>query len=40
MKAHPGMKQSQAVAIALSVARQAAPAKMKSHFAPKHGHKK
>lgn len=35
-----GRPQAQAVAIALSVARQAAPKNMKSHFNPKHGHKK
>ena len=40
MKKHPGMSQKQAVAIALSSARKSAPKSMKSHFAPKHGHKK
>jgi hypothetical protein len=35
MKKHPGMKQAQAVAIALSVARKAAPKKIKAKFTKK-----
>jgi len=35
MKKHPGMSQKQAVAIALSVAREAAPKKIKSRFTKK-----
>ena len=35
MRKHPGMSQKQAVAIALSVAREAAPKKLKSRFTKK-----
>lgn len=35
MKKHPGMKQAQAVAIALSTARASAPKKMKAKFTKK-----
>ena len=35
MKKHPGMSQKQAVAIALSTARAAAPKKLKSKFTKK-----
>jgi hypothetical protein len=35
MKKHTGMKQAQAVAIALSTARANAPKKLKSRFTPK-----
>jgi hypothetical protein len=35
MKKHPGMSQKQAVAIALSVARKAAPKSQKARFTPK-----
>ena len=35
MRKHPGMKQAQAVAIALSTARAAAPKKMKAKFTKK-----
>lgn len=35
MKKHPSMGQKQAVAIALSTARAAAPKKLKSKFTPK-----
>jgi len=35
MRKHPGMKQKQAVAIALSVARKAAPKSQKARFTKK-----
>ena len=39
MRKHPGMKQAQAVAIALSTARASAPKSMKAKFnPPKKGH--
>lgn len=37
MKKHPNMSQKQAVAIALSIARSAAPKSMKAKFTPKTG---
>lgn len=37
MKKHPRMSQAQAVAIALSTARKAAPKAMKAKFTPKRG---
>lgn len=37
MKKHPNMSQAQAVAIALSVARKAAPKAMKSRFTQRSG---
>lgn len=37
MRAHPKMSQKQAIAIAMSVARKAAPANMKSKFTRKTG---
>lgn len=35
MKKHPGQSQKQNVAIALSIAREAAPKKLKAKFTPK-----